>query len=328
MVQQILIDVAIGQPLTDKFLRREDGRPLMEGSALEEETDEGFTLSTPQEFSQGRNRVTFNETPQRSALSTLCEESTDTMRWGGDLPLPDSETQLLTSLPLALADRFVAKLRSIEAQTQEAQHRASGLDNAPPLPEREIDDELFVASSIRRRRCLFLGFCSAFIITLLVVVGVVVQLRNTVSQQCSTPEIPVSVLQVEPVADLPISVLPPTVSRPCPTSPEMACFQAFKEVESDNVELQDELRKEMVGYRQMVASMCDWVSIAQSQASSGWCPVERCVKFAQERYKKGVATLNASLFQSHAEKAATQSHAQALRKAKIEALFQSSSVVS
>merc|ERR1712217_349731 len=183
-------------------------------------------------------------------------------------------------------------------------------------------------SASRTQGCLLWWLASAVFLVLLIVSSVIHLSYVASSQHCihqgSTDNGTSAELGIVPVVSLDVAATSIASPEPCPITPETACFQAFKDVEDENAELQVQLRHNMDVYKQMVTSMIDFIGIAQAQASSGWLPLDRCVTTAQDRYNQGMSQLNASLFQSHAAKEETLANAQSLRKLRFDSLFNES----
>lgn len=269
--------------------------------ASDSERESPFRLSRPREVTEFEDHISFpasRETESPYKLSRLCElpESEPHSRLSTlhecapDLAALDAvDAELISRLPVAIAEQYAARLCHVERLRRDAEQRAAELEaSLPAVPRRDA-----------RRCCRSVG--GAFLALALVST---IALHARGPPQCSA----------DPGEDPPAPV---SASAPldCAWS---GCLKELGLVELDLFTAVHRRDRDTKGYMQALSGVDSWVTGAWEEGLfRGKLPtgaLARCVNGTQVAYRNLVADLNGTLMQRQNEEAELRTRLGPLRR--------------
>lgn len=251
--------------------------------------------------------------------------------------------ELLNLLPPALADRYAVRLRLSQLRRRDAEQRASALEAAlrragsavAPLVSGAIAPVPTVATPLpattRTRRC----WRWATALTALVAVAAVIVAVRWETFAREKPEAmpqptaaPVEHLVAAAPATMPRASLP----QQQPVVVKVSCAEVLVRIEAEAAEMEALVRRTIQGYQQMVVAITDWVSgirrtwaargsdSSQSRSSTtseSPAGLPSCLARVQAAYEKEAGRVNATLLESHDQRASKRARCRANRRATV-----------
>lgn len=294
-------------------------------------SDEGFTLSTPEELGDGPGRRAGGAAVGVGCLGPLT--APPALAAAAGLPrrrLTEEEVSLLVGptdaallgcMPRSLADRYAAHLQQADLRRQDAERRAAALEAhmvaatppsaVPPLPTTQPQSRaLLPAASWRRWAVALAGSAGVGLLQLAVLL---LGLAAAAGEAGVAPALVAAAIAAAP----PPPPLWPLLSFGRGTATVAEAVEGggcrpgdLAQSEAEAEDAVDFAHRDFEGYQKMVAAMDDWISVTRSQGLWNGRPnLLRCVHETQAGYRAALGSLRGSLLADRARSAELRSPA-------------------